>query len=155
MQELFNPSRLRMVEDKNGAISYGWMAPRVLYARFVGALSAELGSTFVRDLEALVKDVTTVAYFGDASALTQYDLSARLRFQRLIEADRSKFAALVFLTWAEGISPAARNFAGKFRDCVRILADPDEFERGLTSLVPLPSVFAPSPAPLWHLPAPR
>lgn len=155
MHELFNPAGLGMVEDKDGAISYGWIAPRVLYARFVGSLSAELGTSFVRQLEVLVREVPALAYFGDASALSQYDLIARLRFQRFVEVERAKFAALVILTWAEGISPAARVFAGKFGEMVRFVVDPVEFERALSNVAPLPSTFAPGPAPLWQMHAPR
>lgn len=150
MYELFNPAGLRLVEDKNGAISYGWIAPRVLYARFVGALSAELGTTFVRQLEALVDDVPALAYFGDASALSQYDVLARLRFQRFVATQRAKFAALVTLTWAHRNRRAARSFPGELDEIARFVADPDEFERELSNVAPLPTPQG--LAPTTHLP---
>ena len=154
MHELFNPAGLRMVEDKNGAIAYGWIAPRVCYTKFVGALSAELGSSFVRQLEALVREVPALTYFGDASALSQYDLIARLRFQRFVESERRKFAALIVLTWAEGISPAARAFEQAIGDIARVVADPLEFEGALANVAPVRQPFTHA-GPVWQVHAPR
>jgi hypothetical protein len=155
MQELFNPAGLRMVEDPHGAIAYGWIAPRVCYARFVGALSAELGTRFVRQLEQLVGEVPALAYFADASALREYDLVARLHFQRFVEAERAKFAALVMLTWSEGLSAAARGLALALGEPVQILADPQEFERALSNVAPLPWLDARDLGQVWQVLAPR
>ena len=77
MHDLFNPAGLRMLEDQEGAIAYGYVAPRVFYARFVGRLSAELGDDYVRQLELAVGQVPALAYFADASALEEYDPIAR------------------------------------------------------------------------------
>jgi hypothetical protein len=59
------------------AVTYGWIAQRVFYGRFVGSLSAELGTSFVERLSMLISDVPALAYFADASALEQYDFVAR------------------------------------------------------------------------------
>ena len=62
-----------MLEDRQGAIAYGYVAQRVFYARFVGRLSAELGTSYVRQLEATIGALPSLAYFADASALDEYD----------------------------------------------------------------------------------
>lgn len=136
--EFFNPAGLDLLEDRAGAISYGFIAPRVLYTRVVGSLSAELGSTYVRCLAALLRGVTACAYFSDSSALDQYDCIARTRFQRFVLEHRVKLASLVILTWSEGVSPAARAFAATVGEPVSILTDPAEFDRLLSNVAPAP-----------------
>jgi len=155
MHDLFNPAGLHVLEDRDGAVAYGWIAHRVFYGRFVGSLSAELGTSFVQRLSALVSDVPALAYFADASALEQYDLVARTRFQRLVRAERGKFAALTILTWAGGVGPAARHFAALLGDPIDLLTDPAEFDRALSNVAPAPAL-APLPAePVWQVHAPR
>jgi hypothetical protein len=136
--EFFNPAGLDLLEDRSGAISYGFIAPRVLYTRFVGSLSAALGSSYVLCLEALLGGVTACAYFSDSSALDQYDCLARTRLLRFVAEHRVKFASLVLLTWAEGVSPAARSFAVTVGEPVTILTDPVEFDRLLSNVAPAP-----------------
>lgn len=136
MHDLFNPAGLSMLEDKEGAIAYGYVAPRVFYARFVGRLSAELGTGYVHQLELAVGQVPALAYFADASALREYDLIARARFTRFVVNRRVKFASLGILTWAEGVGPAARAFADSLGAPVDIFTDPLEFERALGNVAP-------------------
>jgi hypothetical protein len=136
--EFFNPAGLDLLEDRAGAISYGFIAPRVLYTRFVGSLSAELGSSYVQRIEALLRDVSTCAFFSDSSALDQYDCVARTRFVRFVLEQRVKLASLVMLTWSEGVSPAARTFAALIGEPVAVLTDPAEFDRLLSNVAPAP-----------------
>ncbi len=154
MHDLFNPAGLRMLEDQKGAIAYGYVAPRVFYARFVGQLSAELGTNYVHQLEAAVGQVPALAYLADASALAEYDLIARTRFARFVANRRVKFASLVMLTWAEGISPAARAFADTLGEPLQILSDPLEFERALANVAPLPQRFVIELPQVWQVHAP-
>jgi hypothetical protein len=155
MHELFNPAGLSMVEDRQGAIAYGWIAPRVCYARFVGSLTAALASTFVHQLEALVRDVPALAYFADASALRDYDVAARSRFQGFVQAERSKLATLVVLTWSEGVSPAARTFAAALGEPTELVADPLDFERALSNVAPLAWADPRNLGQVWQILAPR
>jgi hypothetical protein len=155
MQELFNPAGLSMVEDRQGAIAYGWIAPRVCYARFVGSLSAELGSSFVHALEGLVREVPALAYFADASALREYDLLARTRLRRFVQAERSKFATLVVLTWSEGVSSATRAFAAALGEPVELIADPLDFERALSNVAPRAWSDPRNIGQVWQALAPR
>jgi hypothetical protein len=136
--EFFNPAGLDLLEDRAGAISYGFIAPRVLYTRFVGSLSAELGTSYVHRIEALLRGVTACAYFSDSSALDQYDCIARTRFERFVLEHRVKLASLVVLTWSEGVSPAARTFAAVVGEPVAVLTDPAEFDRLLSNVAPAP-----------------
>ena len=136
MQEFFNPAGLEISEDRAGAVAYGFIAPRVLYARFVGELSAELGADYVNRLMPLVAPLSSLAYFADASALTSYDYVARTRFLRFVLEHRDKLASIVMLTWSGGITPSARAFADAVGGPVAVLDDPGEFERLLSNLVP-------------------
>ncbi len=137
MHDLFNPAGLRMLEDQQGAIAYGYVAPRVFYARFVGRLSAELGTHYVNQLEVAVGRVPALAYFADESALREYDLLARTRFARFVANRRVKFASLAILTWAESVGPAARAFAESLGEPVDLFTDPLEFESALANVAPL------------------
>jgi hypothetical protein len=139
MHDLFNPAGLGMLEDQEGAIAYGYVAPRVFYSRFVGQLSATLGSNYVAELDAAVGQVPALAYFADASALREYDLMAQAHFARFVADRRVKFASLVILTWAEALAPTARAFADSLGDRVQVLACPLEFERALTNVASPPS----------------
>src|SRR5258707_9586907 len=84
MHDLFNPAGLCLVEDRQGAIAYGYVAHRVLYSRFVGCLSAELGQTYVRQPEQVSRRGASFAYFADASALSGTDLQVRTCFARFV-----------------------------------------------------------------------
>jgi hypothetical protein len=154
MHDLFNPAGLGMLEDQKGAIAYGYVAPRVFYARFVGRLSAELGTNYVHQLEAAVGQAPALAYFADASALTEYDLIARTRFARFVLNRRVKFTSLVILTWAEGISLAARTLADSLGGNVQLLTDPLEFERALANVAPLPERLVTELPQVWQVHAP-
>jgi hypothetical protein len=154
MQELFNPAGLCMVEDRYGAIAYGWIAPRVCYARFVGSLSTELGERFVLELADLMRQVPALAYFADASALREYDTAAGAHHRRLVQAQRAKLAALVVLIWSQQLSRAARVFAADLGEPVELVADPLEFERALTNLAPLAWADPRADAQVWQVLAP-
>jgi hypothetical protein len=136
--EFFNPAGLDLLEDRGGAVSCGFIAPRVLYSRFVGDLSAELGTSYVQRLERLLSTVPGLAYFSDCSALNRYDCVAKARFVRFLLEHRVKLACLVMLTWSEGISPAARKLAATVGEPISILTDPAEFDQVLSNLAPRP-----------------
>ena len=153
MHDLFNPAGLGMLEDQKGAIAYGYVAPRVFYARFVGRLSAELGDSYVEELAAAVGQVPALAYFADASALGEYDLAARTRFSRFVANRRVKFASLVILTWAGGCSEA-RAFADALGEPVQILTEPLEFERALANVAPTTAPVVIELPQVWQVLAP-
>ncbi|MDF3064420.1 MAG: hypothetical protein K0R38_21 [Polyangiaceae bacterium] len=153
MYELFNPAGLRMLEDAEAAVAFGYVAPRVFYARFVGRLSATLGDSYLSALRVVLADVTTLAYFADASALRGYDHLARNRFEGLVRAEREKFASIVLLTQPSGASPASRAFADVWGE-IKLLSEPLEFERALCNVAPFPDRTSKDWAHVWqeHLP---
>jgi hypothetical protein len=154
MHDLFNPAGLRMLEDKQGAIAYGYVAPRVFYARFVGRLSAELGTSYVRQLELAVGQVPALAYFADASALREYDLIARTRFASFVVNRRVKFASLVILTWSQHDGRAASAFAETLGEPVDILTEPLDFELALGNVAPRVGRAVTDLAHVWQVHAP-
>jgi hypothetical protein len=137
MDEFFNPAGLEIAEDRRGAIAYGFIAPRVFYARFVGELSLSLGDHYVTRLICLFDDVPSLVYFADTSALASYDCGARTRFLRFVLDQRAKFSSLVLLSVRGGITPAARGFAVTVGEPVTLLDDPNEFDRLLSNVVPV------------------
>lgn len=155
MHELFNPAGLRMLEDRQGAIAFGYVAPRVFYARFVGQLSAELGVTYVRELELVTRELNTLAYFADASALESYDPAARSAFERFVALERSKLASIVILSCLGAAAPASRKFPSSLGDSIKVLSDPLEFERALCNIAPFPDRTAKDWAHVWQVHAPR
>jgi hypothetical protein len=155
MYELFNPAGLRMLEDRQGAIAFGYVAPRVFYARFVGRLSAELGTTYVEELQLATSELSTLAYFADASALEGYDPLARAAFERFVAVERGKLTSIVILNWLGGSGPASRMFVKSTGEPIKVLTDPLEFERALCNIAPFPDRTAKDWAHVWQVHAPR
>src|SRR6478752_7326208 len=155
MVELFNPAGLRMLEDRQGAIAYGYVAPRVLYARFVGCLSAELGVTFVDELAGVACEVASLAYFADASALRGYHPLAGVRFKAFIVAPRQRFAAITMLTSEVRGGAAWRALSEAAGDAAELVYEPLEFERALCNVATFPHRTVKDWAHVWQLHAPR
>lgn len=149
MQDLFNPAGLCVLEDREGAIAYGLIAPRVFYARFVGSLSAELGTSYVRRLELVLESGESLAYFGDASALRAYDLVARARFQSFVVSRRAQFSALVVLTWDTRSTSHTLNAA--LGDAAQVYADPAVFDRVLANVARVPARGKEELVHLWQV----
>jgi hypothetical protein len=154
MHELFNPAGLRMLEDAHAAVAFGYVAPRVFYARFVGRLSSGLGDNYLRELSLVLSEEGALAYFADASALRGYDHVGRNRFEALVRARRGKFASIVLLTQPGGAGPASRAFAGVWGE-IKLLSDPLEFERELCNVAPFPDRTAKDWAHVWQVHSPR
>ena len=89
----------------------GWVGDGTFHARFVGGLSAGLGTGYIARLREILGTVSSVSYFSDARELTRYDLAARSAIARLVLDNRRKFSAIVMLTWSDGITPAIQAFA--------------------------------------------
>lgn len=136
--EFFNPAGLDVLQDRRGAIAYGLIAPRVLYTRAVGSISVELASRYLASIAILLRDVTALAYFADASALGDYDWPGRASFANFVKGSRAKFGSLVVLTGRPYLSASARAFATSVGEPVTILCDPMEFERLLSNVAPAP-----------------
>jgi hypothetical protein len=127
---------LELLQDDDGSVALGWVGEGVFYARYVGALSAQIGAAHRERVQRILCAVSSFRYFSDASDLTQYDLLARSAFTRLVLENRRKFSQLVMLTWSGGISPATAAFAAAVGEPVSILADRVEFERLLIRAAP-------------------
>jgi len=130
------PPKLEVVSDREGAAVYGWAASGVVYTRFDGGLSAEAGQAYATRLSALVKGVSAFTFFCDSSQLKYYDLLARSAFVRAILANRRRLSSLVFLTWAEGVSPITRALAEAVGEPMEILTDLATFESRLLRSAP-------------------
>lgn len=130
------PSALSKFGDESGFVSVGWIANRVLYARFSGGLSAEVGNACVQFVRGLLDDVESLSYFIDSRKLTHYDLLARSAFVRLVLANRKKFTSLAILIWPAGKSPATAAFNAALGEPTEILTDPVDFDRRLRAAAP-------------------
>jgi hypothetical protein len=148
MVELFNPAGLRMLEDPKGAVAYGYLAPRVLYARVVGRLSAELGTSYVRELSDATRNARPLAYFADESALRASHPLARRLFRAFVDAERARFSSIVMLTWS------ARTAIDLRGDSIELVDEPIEFERALCNATTFPDRRAKDFAHVWRLHTP-
>jgi hypothetical protein len=155
MLELFNPAGLEMLEDPRAAIAFGFVAPRVFYARFVGNLSEQLGARYVAELAGCVAQVPSLAYFADATALEHYDPAARTSFARLVKREREKLASIVILTRPSRVTAATRVFVASLGEPTELLTDHQDFEQALTPYVPLPRPSMPDSAEVWDVHAQR
>src|ERR1051325_987992 len=153
MVELFNPAGLRMLEDRKGAVAYGYLAPRVLYARVAGRLSADLGERYVRELADATREAPPSAYFADESALRGSHPKARSRLRDFVVAERSRFTSIVLLTWAAGGATAASVPALR-GDAIELVDEPIEFERALCNATTFPDRRAKDFAHVWQLHTP-
>jgi hypothetical protein len=156
MHDLFNPAGLSMLEDRQGAIAYGHVAHRVFYSRFVGHVVGELAHDYVRQLERVSRGAASFAFFVDASALREYDSSARACFAQFVLEWRAKLTSLTILTVAGCSGEASCALSAAVGEPVDILADPLEFERLLCNVAPPLSQRAlPEWAQVWQVHAPR
>jgi hypothetical protein len=128
---------LEVMQDEGGAIHVGWVAPGVLFARLTGGLSAKLGAEFAAHLARLAESVPSLAYYSDASALTRYDLLARSAFVRVVMSQRKKFAEIVLLTWADGVSSTTKAFTAVIGEPITILTHAAAFESRLQRVAPM------------------
>jgi hypothetical protein len=135
---------LELLTDAAGSIAFGWIQERVLYARFDGRLSADLGSAFARRLGALVEPVDSLKYFADARCVQSYDLLARSAFVRVLLAHRRKFEVLELLAPLASSGPASRSMFESLGSSATITTDAEEFELRL---------FAVAPSARWKLDA--
>jgi len=142
-----------ILKDDEGSVTMGWVGDGTFHARFVGALSASLGTSYVARLREIVSTVSAIGYFSDARELTRYDLVARSAIARLVLENRRKFSAIVMLTWSGGITPAIRAFAESVGEPIVVLSDAGEFDKLLIAAAPLakqrldPRTWARAPLP--------
>ncbi len=127
---------LRVFEDGEGAVTVGWVGPSVLYARYRGSLSAEVGNALANTLRSLVAQQPSVQYFADASKLESYDLVARSAFVRVVLAERRRFKQITMLTWQAGITSSATAFVEAIGEPIELLTDAELFEARLCRAAP-------------------
>jgi hypothetical protein len=156
MNDLFNPAGLSMLEDRDGAIAHGMLAPRVFYSRFVGLLSAELSDRFLSQLDlafhAAVAPAATApaACLMDLSALQSCSAYARARLHGYLRAERSRFATLAILERPERSVLGARDLFAELGEPGVVHADPQEFDRALSNLAPAPRGLLRDLDPVWE-----
>lgn len=126
-----------LLDDEDGSVAVGWAGDSVIYAMVEGGLSAPLGARYAEHVSSLVQGLAGVQYFADLALMTSYDLLARSAFVRMALANRRCFESFTFLTWQEGVSPAARAFAEALGDNVTMCTVLGDFERRLLRAAPL------------------
>lgn len=154
MVELFNPAGLRFVEERQGAVAYGYLATRVLYARVVGRLSVELAERYVHELREATRKAAGLAYFADESGLTAAHPLARRRFRAFVAAERSRFASIVTLRWGRGSAVSVASPARAGEQAIEVVDEPIEFERALCNVTTFPDRRAKDFAHVWQLHTP-
>lgn len=126
-----------LLDDEEGSIAVGWAGDSVIYAMVEGGLSASLGARYAEHVGSLVRGLTGIYYFADLALMSRYDLLARSAFVRMALANRRCFESFTFLTWPEGVSPAARAFSDALGGDVTMCTQLGDFERRLLRAAPL------------------
>jgi len=126
-----------ILEDEEGSIAVGWASDSVIYAMVDGSLSARLGTRYAEHLQVMVHGSSVVHYFADTALMTRYDLLARSAFVRMALANRRCFDGFTFLTWPDGVSPAAKAFAAALGENVTMCTVLADFEGRLLRAAPL------------------
>ena len=134
---MLNSAPFEVLEDDEGSVAVGWAGDSVIYAMVDGGLTAKLGARYAEHVQELVRGKTGIQYFADGALMTRYDLLARSAFVRMALANRRSFDAFTFLTWPDGVSPAAKAFAGALGDNVTMCAVLADFEGRLLRAAPL------------------
>jgi hypothetical protein len=129
---------LELVADAEGSVTLGWVDVGVFYARFIGVFSSLLSDKHGALLEGALARTPSLHYFGDARAMSSYELGTRRAFLDMVVAHRGQFKSVVLLTWSTGITPVTRAFAAAAGEPpIDVLADEVEFEARLLAIAPL------------------
>src|SRR5262245_17433423 len=86
---------LEHLNEGDGSIIVGWLAPGVLYSRLEGVISEDLVRRLVRRLMLLMDDASDVAYFTDTSTIAWFDLEAFCALMDALTARRDQFRSIV------------------------------------------------------------
>lgn len=135
--DTFSRSALEVLKDDEGSVALGWVGAGVLYSRFSGGLSLNVGTLHHARLEDTLRQVESVRYFVDSSALEYYDLLTRRAFTRVLLTHRHRFSELVLLTWAGGISAPTEKLAAAVGGPLTMVTEQRVFERLLSHVAPL------------------
>jgi hypothetical protein len=150
---------LERFHDADGAAIVGWLGERVLYARFEGAISSEVGRQLARRLLALIGDVTGIVYFDDQSSVTGYDRAANAWIVDALLAKREQLERIVALP-PLGPSVEARGWSDAI-ECLEPASSAADFEARLraaaseASLRQVTMLVDPGPHPAHDATAPR
>jgi hypothetical protein len=134
---MLNSAPFEVIQEDAGSVAVGWASESVIYAMVDGALSATLGTRYAEHVQGMVRGRKGVHYFADAALMTAYDLLARSAFVRMALANRRCFDAFTFLTWPDGVSPAAKAFATALGENVTMCSLLADFEGRLLRAAPL------------------
>lgn len=169
MNDLFNPAGLSILEDRDGAIAHGMLAPRVFYSRFVGLLSPELSDRFVTELDLAFRTAPAsvsvsvsivpppphlAACLMDLSALQGCSAYGRSRILGFFRAERSRFSTLVILETPERSVLGARDLFTGLGEPGVVHADPQELDRAISNLAPARRGLLRDLDPVWETNAP-
>jgi hypothetical protein len=126
---------LERLSDPNGCAILGWVAPRVLYARFERSISADVGVRFASRFSSLMGDVSGVQYFGDSSGVTAYDLAALKVVMGALLAKREQLDLIVVRPWNGVLNSNARSLPDEF-GYLEYVSTSSEFEARLRAAAP-------------------
>jgi hypothetical protein len=123
---------LERVSDRQGAAIVGWLAPRVLYARFGQTISAGVGERFARRFAALVGETSNVRYFADSGEVVTYDLMALRAIVDAMLANRWLLAEVVVRPWAGELNASMLALPGRM-GCMEYVTSGVEFDARLAA----------------------
>jgi hypothetical protein len=128
-------AELEHVRDGQGSVILGWVAPRVLFARFERTISAHLGAQFSVRFARLMSESIGVRYFADSSAVASYDLLALTAIGDAVLSRRQHFKLIIARPWSGPVGAMARTFADTFGS-LQYVSTAAEFNAHLAAAAP-------------------
>jgi hypothetical protein len=126
---------LEHIRDDQGSVVLGWVAPRVLYARFERTISANLGAQFSVRFAALMSESIGVRYLADSSAVASYDLLALAAVGDAVFSRRQQFKLIIARPWSGPLGAKARTLAGALGN-LQYVSTAAEFNAHLAAAAP-------------------
>jgi hypothetical protein len=125
-----------MVADLDGGVVLGFINKEIFYMRFIGHVSASLGSKCATLLRKKLADTPVLGFFCDAEAPGTLDLSARSSIVRAFLDNRRHLESMATLVGTPIVAPTVRAIATVLDGLAHIAENADEFHNMLVRAAP-------------------
>src|SRR5689334_6983110 len=127
---------LTMVADLEGGVVLGFINKEIFYMKFVGHVSASLGSNCAALLRKQLAGAPVLGFFCDAEAPGTIDLSARSSIVRAFLDNRRHLESMTTLVGTPIVAPTVRAIATVLDGLAYIAESADEFHTMMIRAAP-------------------
>jgi hypothetical protein len=129
-------SPLTMVSDLEGALVLGFVNKEIFYMKFIGHVSAPLGTKGATLLRKRLANTPVLGFFCDAELPGTIDLSARSAIVRAFLDNRKHLESMATLVGTPIVAPTVRAIATVLDGLAHIAENADEFHSMLVRAAP-------------------